>query len=185
MSNIVRVKALTETELLKLDPVLMDRELCLSTDVRKFKLGDGNHKWSELPYYYDEAPHNYNFETLKERDAMPFSIRKWGMITAVYNDPSPHLNGAYQLIFNLSTTNIEDNNNWRPLNKAWFEFRNTNTGIITASQHNLGQIIKTQAFKEVSGLWKAVSVTLTINPDNGEVSWKSNNVIEHLILILS
>jgi hypothetical protein len=44
----------TALEWLVANPVLLEKEPGVETDTRKFKIGDGVHLWSELPYYVTE-----------------------------------------------------------------------------------------------------------------------------------
>ena len=47
---VIQFRRATEPEWIERDPILRDGEPALSTDLNKFKIGDGKSKWSELPY---------------------------------------------------------------------------------------------------------------------------------------
>ena len=37
------------------NPVLLKGEIGIALDLNKFKIGDGNKKWNELPYFYNDG----------------------------------------------------------------------------------------------------------------------------------
>ena len=47
---VIQFRRATEEEWIRKDPILRDGEPALSTDINKFKIGDGIRPWSELPY---------------------------------------------------------------------------------------------------------------------------------------
>ena len=47
---VIQFRRATEFEWIARDPILRNGEPALSTDLNKFKIGDGSSKWSELPY---------------------------------------------------------------------------------------------------------------------------------------
>lgn len=47
---VIQFRRATELEWIARDPILRNGEPALSTDLNKFKIGDGSSKWSELPY---------------------------------------------------------------------------------------------------------------------------------------
>lgn len=61
----------------------------------------------------------YSVETVEKRDDYVNYTpnRYWGMLVTVYNDIDPLKNGIYQLQYNLNSTNLNDNLNWKYINK--------------------------------------------------------------------
>ena len=49
---VIQFRRATEIEWIERDPVLRDGEPALSTDINKFKIGNGKDHWSDLPYQY-------------------------------------------------------------------------------------------------------------------------------------
>lgn len=59
-------KADVEENWVKNDPVLFVGEIAVSVDnLNNFKVGDGNHKWSELPYYIDNYRVTGTYDEIK------------------------------------------------------------------------------------------------------------------------
>lgn len=49
------VRGATSTDLQARNEVLLERELCFETDTLRFKIGDGDTPWNELPYADDTS----------------------------------------------------------------------------------------------------------------------------------
>lgn len=47
---VIQFRRATEIEWIERDPILRDGEPALSTDLNRFKIGDGTSHWSDLPY---------------------------------------------------------------------------------------------------------------------------------------
>jgi hypothetical protein len=54
---------------------------------------------------------HHGYATMAERDSLIVERREWGMFVTVYNDGISN-NGIYRLVYNLSSTNLNDNGNW-------------------------------------------------------------------------
>lgn len=122
-------------------------------------------------------------ETVADRDAI--LNREWRMIVGVYNDPLPFLNGQYELVYNLVNTDINNNENWRNLNKDFFLFQNVSEGIITGEQHQIGKYIIPMVYEEIDGIFTKSAVKITLDTTNGTLRWYSNRTITKLIIILT
>ena len=61
---------------------------------------------------------HHGYATLSERNSLIAARRNWGMLVTVYNDGTPSNNNTYQLVYNLNSTTITDNNNWQVYNAS-------------------------------------------------------------------
>lgn len=50
--------------------------------------------------------------TIEDRDSIKTFRRKWGFVVGVYNDTNPDNNGLYSIMYDKSSTDLSDNDNW-------------------------------------------------------------------------
>jgi hypothetical protein len=63
-------------------------------------------------FAYEIMGGHHQYTTLSLRNSIIEERREWGMLCTVYNDGDN--NGTYQLVYDASDTDINNNNNWVP-----------------------------------------------------------------------
>lgn len=125
-------------------------------------------------------------QTIQERNDIPAFMRQWRMIVGVYNDPNPFKNGQYELIYNLSDTDLSNNDNWRSLNKHIVLVSEQSSGIIQGGAHQLttGVIPVMYARENDQDSFRKIVVAYELDPTNGDLSWSTTQQVFEGYLVL-
>ena len=125
-------------------------------------------------------------QTIQERNAIPQHMRQWRMIVGVYNDPNPFRNGQYELVYNLSDTNLLNNDNFRSLNKHIVHIVEQTSGVVEGGAHQLstGVVPAMYARKDGEEKYRKIIVDYELNPQNGDLSWSTSQQVYEAYLVL-
>lgn len=125
-------------------------------------------------------------QTVEQRNSINIFMRQWRMIVGVYNDPNPFKNGQYELVYNLSDTDLANNENWRSLNKHIVFVSQQSSGVIPGGAHQLsnGVVPVMYARENSEDSFRKIVVAYELNPSNGDLSWSTSQQIFEAYLVL-
>lgn len=125
-------------------------------------------------------------QTIEQRNSINPYLRQWRMIVGVYDDPNPFKNGQYELVYNLSDTDIANNDNWRSLNKHVVAIFNQSAGLVTGGTHQLSAGVSPVIYakKDAADAFHKIIASFELDFENGNLSWSTSQEIFEGYLIL-
>ena len=128
---------------------------------------------------------NIIVQTIEQRNSIPQVMRQWRMIVGVYNDSNPFLNGQYELVYNLSDTNLSNNDNFRSLNKHVVHIENASGGMVPGGVHQLSTGVDPTIYVKMTGdRFEKVLANFQMDMVTGDVYWSTTNEIQDGYLVL-